>query len=329
MGRSGWGHPVNGDGHARTGVKVALAVAAAAGIGLLAGCSTTSSSTGASTTPGTTAASSAAGSASAPAGSSTAGPATAAPAGASPSTSSAFVPITEPFDPGHAARATSGPADCAGQQTTLAIEQCYEDKTETADAAIDAAQQASFATANVAQQTAMIAADKAWLAARPTVCAKAYNTGGTIDQINIASCLLDESTARLDAVKGVTPPETVLKSSDSSLMSNVSWYTTPEGSRIGFLDTQGDVRASGIIAAWIVIAGANGFVVNPAQFFYSDGTFTDPGILEGANPSGYHVAMGTEYQFNIDYSRMRSDPNKATTTGGFVYAPGAPAAVWH
>src|SRR5579863_953731 len=165
MGQSGWGRPVNGGGHARTGVKVALAVVSAAGIGVLAGCSTGSSSTGASTAPGTTVTSGAAGSTSA-----AAGPATTAPAGASPSTSSAFVPITEPFDPGHPARTTPGPADCASQQTTLAIVQCYEDKTETADAAIDEAQQASFATATVAKQIAMNAADQAWLAVRPTVC---------------------------------------------------------------------------------------------------------------------------------------------------------------
>jgi uncharacterized protein YecT (DUF1311 family) len=237
------------------------------------------------------------------------------------------VPIIEPFDPGHPARTTSGPADCANQQTTLAISQCYENKTETADAAIDVAQQASFATATVAQQTAMIAADSAWLAARPKVCARANDTGGTIDQINIASCLFDESTARLDAVKGITRPEAVLKSTDSTVMSDVSWYTTPEGSRIGMMDTQGD-QTGGVVIGWTVIAGANGFVVNPAQFFYSDGTFTDPGIIQGANPSGYHVAMGTEYQFSIDYSRLTSDPKKATTTGGFVYAPGSPAAVW-
>jgi uncharacterized protein YecT (DUF1311 family) len=324
MGQSGWGHPMNGGGHARTGVKVALAVVSAAGIGLLAGCGTTSSSTGASTTQVTTAASSA----SAPAGSSTAGSSTAAPAGASPSTSSAFVPITEPFDPGHAARDTSGPADCASQQTTLAISQCYEDKTETADAAIDTAQQASFATATVAKQIAMNAADQAWLAVRPTVCEKAYDTGGTIDEVNIASCLFDESTARLDAVKGITPPKAVLKSTDSTMMSDVSWYTTPEGSRIGMMDTQGD-QTGGVVIEWTVIAGASGFAVNPAQFFYSDGAFADPGIIQGANPSGYHVAPGTEYQFGMDYSRQSSDLNKASTTGGFVYAPGSPVAVWH
>jgi uncharacterized protein YecT (DUF1311 family) len=237
------------------------------------------------------------------------------------------VPITEPFDPGHAARATSGPADCANQQTTLAIAQCYENKTETADAAIDAAQQASFASATAAQQAAMNAADSAWLAARPTVCARANDTGGTIDQINIASCLFDESTARLGAVKGITPAEAVLKSTDSTMMSDVSWYTTPEGSRIGMMDTQGD-QTGGVIIGWTVIAGASGFVVDPAQFFYSDGTFKDAGIIAGANPNGYHVAPGTEYQFSLDYSRLKSDPNKASTTGGYVYAPGAPVAVW-
>ena len=322
MGQSRWGHTMNGDGRASTGAKLALAAVSAVGIGLLAACGTASSPGGTGAAQGTTATASAAGTGSATAGSS------AAAAGPSPSTSSAFVPITEPFDPGHAARATSGPADCGSQQTTLAIEQCYEDKTETLDAAIDAAQQASFATATVAQETAMNAADKAWLATRPTVCEKAYNTGGTIDGINIASCLFDESTARLDAVKGITPPEAVLKSSDSSLMSNISWYTTPEGSRIGFLDSQGDVSGGGIIAAWIVIAGAEGFVVNPAQFYYSDGSFTDAGVIQGTNPSGYHVAPGTEYQFGFDYSHVTSDPNQAKGKGGYVYAPGKPVAIW-
>jgi uncharacterized protein YecT (DUF1311 family) len=326
MGQSGRGRPVNGGGHARTGVKVALATASAVGIGLLAGCSTASSSTGTSATPGTTATASAAGSASA--GASTAAPATSGSSTASSTAAAAaFVPITEPFDPGHAARAKPGPADCASQQTTVAIEQCYEDKTETADAAIDAAQQAGFASLTAAQQAAMNAADSAWLAARPTVCKQAYNTGGTIDGINIASCLLDESTARLDAVKGITRPEAVLKSTDSTMMSDVSWYTTPEGSRIGMVDTQGD-QTGGVIIGWMVIAGANGFVVNPAQFRYSDGTFTDAGIIEQPDPSGHHVAAGSQYQFGIDYSRLQSDPNKATTTGGFVYAPGSPAAIW-
>jgi len=319
---------MNGGRYAAAGPKLALTAAAAIGIGLLAGCSSASSSSGTSATPGTTATASAAGSASPAGGATSAAPGGTAPSGTASGTATAYVPITEPFDPGHAARAKAGPADCASQQTTLAIEQCYENKTETADAAIDAAQQAGFATATVAQQAAMNAADRAWLATRPKVCSTAYDTGGTIDGVNIASCLFDESTARLDAVKGITRPEAVLKSTDSTMMSDISWYTTPAGSRIGMVDTQGDTSGGGVIIAWTVIAGANGFVVNPAQFFYRDGTFKDAGIIEKPDPSGHHVAPGTEYQFGFDYSGLKSDPNKTTTAGGFVYAPGAPAAVW-
>ena len=206
------------------------------------------------------------------------------------------MPITEVFDPGHPARAVSSPASCAGQDSTLAIEQCYEHKTETADAAIDTVQQASYAAAAPAKQAAINADDRGWLAARGTVCQKAFQTGGTIDGINIAGCLLDESTARLDAVKNITPAEAVLKSTDSISPSDLSWYTTPEGSRIAMTDTQGDATGGAVIA-WIIIAGASGFVVNPAQFTYRDGIFhrrrdgrgTEPGRAPGR--TGHRVPV--------------------------------------
>jgi uncharacterized protein YecT (DUF1311 family) len=222
----------------------------------------------------------------------------------------------------------SAPADCGGQDSTVAIEQCFEAKTETADAAIDVARQASFGNASAAQQAAINAANSGWLAARGTVCRKAYQTGGTIDGINIAGCLLAESTARLNALKGVTPPQAVLKSTDSTSLSDVSWYTAPDGSRIGMIDTQGDATGGAVIA-WVVIAGADGFVVNPARFYYSDGTFTDAGTVQGASPNGHRVAPGTEYQFSVDYSHLAADPHPGN--GGWVYAPdapGAPAAMW-
>jgi uncharacterized protein YecT (DUF1311 family) len=243
------------------------------------------------------------------------------------STAAAFHPVTEPFDPGHPARVTSAPASCVGQQTTLAIEQCYEDKTETADAAIDAVRQASFVSASAAQQRTINSEDRGWLAARATVCAKAYQTGGTIDGINIASCLLDESTARLDGLKRITPPEALLKSTDSPSPSDLSWYTTPDGTRIAMMSAQGD-ETGGAIIEWFIIAGADGFAVNPAQFRYADGAFTDAGTaVQGASPSGHRVTPGTEYQFGIDYSRLSADPN-AGKGGGWRYAPGAPVAVW-
>ncbi len=298
---------------------LAVAAASAAAIGLLAGCGGSSGSTVAGpTTSATTNAAAGATASASPGGTAT--------AGAGASTGAAFVAITEPFDPGHPAAAKSAPASCGGQDTTLAIEQCYEAKTESADAAIDAMRQASFAGASAAQQAAINSDDGGWLAARGPVCAKAYQTGGTIDGINIGGCLLDESTARLDALKGITPPEAQLKSTDSTSLSQLSWYTTPEGSRIAMIDTQGDATG-GVIIAWVVIAGANGFAVNPAQFSYRDGSFTDAGQVQGTGADGHRVAAGTEYQFNVDYSTLSADPH-AGKAGGWVYAPGTPAAVW-
>jgi uncharacterized protein YecT (DUF1311 family) len=307
------------------GGGLAVAAASAAAIGLLAGCgSSGSTAAGATTSAATGATASAVTGATASA--SPGGTATAGAASAGASTGAAFVAITEPFDPGHPAAAKSAPASCGGQDTTLAIEQCYEAKTETADAAIDAMRQASFAGASAAQRAAINSDDSGWLTARGTVCAKAYQTGGTIDGINVGGCLLDESTARLDALKGITAPEAQLKSTDSTSLSQLSWYTTPEGSRIAMIDTQGDATG-GVIIAWVVIAGADGFAVNPAQFSYRDGSFTDAGKVQGAGVDGHRVAAGTEYQFNVDYSTLSADPH-AGKAGGWVYAPGTAAAVW-
>jgi uncharacterized protein YecT (DUF1311 family) len=295
------------------GTRLAVLTMSAIAVGVLAGCSSSSSpaSGGATQT------------ASAPGGVSST-PTTSA---TSTAPAVAFQPIVEPFDPGHPARALTTPASCGNLSTTLAIEQCYEDKAETYDAQIDLVQQNRYQSGDLAQQTAIGDDDTAWLEARQTVCAKAYQTGGTIDGINIAACLLDESTARLLSLRGTTPPEAMLKSTDSTSLSDVSWYTTPEGSRIGMIDTQGD-STGGAIIAWVIIAGADGFVVNPAQFYYSDGSFTDQGIVQSPAPgSGYKVAPGAEYQFSIDYSTLRSDPNGGKN-GGWVYAPGAPVAIW-
>jgi uncharacterized protein YecT (DUF1311 family) len=295
-------------GWARIGVAaVALCV-----LGGLAGCTGSPSPASSAPAPGNT----------------TRPPGTASPqvTAATPVISGAFVPIVEPFDPGHPAQAKPSPADCGSQESTLAIEQCYEAKTESADAAIDTVQQSRYQGGSTAQQAAITAEDGAWLAARKTVCAMAYRTGGTIDGINVAGCLLDESTARLDAVKGIRPPEAVLKATDDTNFSDLSWYTTPEGSRIATIDTQGD-PTGGVIIAWVILAGAHGFVVNPAQFYFRDGSFTDRGTIRSSDPSGYRVAPGTEYQFNVDYRHLPADPNGGKS-GGWVYAPGAPLAVW-
>lgn len=294
--------------------RFAVLALSAAAIGVLAGCGSSGSSSSGSATPGASA--------------STSASATASSSASSLVPAAAFVPIVEPFDPGHPARSVSTPASCGNLSSTLAIEQCFEDKAETWDAEIDLVQQGRFKSASAAQQTAINTEDSTWLATRQTVCDKAYQTGGTIDEINAASCLLDESTAMLLGLRGTIPPEAVLKSTDSTSLSDVAWYTTPEGSRIGMIDTQGDATG-GVIIAWVIIGGVDGFVINPGQFYYSDGTFTDKGILQTpAIAGGYRVAPGAEYQFTVDYSHLSSDPNQAKGTGGFVYAPVNPVAVW-
>jgi uncharacterized protein YecT (DUF1311 family) len=297
------------------GTRLAVLTMSAMAVGVLAGCGGSSSS---SSSGGATQIASASGSASG----------TPTASASSTASAAAFAPIVEPFDPGHPARAITTPASCGSLGTTLAIEKCYEDKAETYDAQIDLVQQNRYQSGSAAQQTAIGDDDTAWLQARQTVCAKAYQAGGTIDGINIAACLLDESTARLLGLRGTIPPEALLKSTDSTSLSAVAWYTTPEGSRIGLIDTQGD-STGGVIIAWVVIGGADGFVINPAQFFFSDGAFTDKGVLQPpAAATGYRVGPGIQYQFTVDYSHLGSDPNAAKGSGGFVYAPGNPVALW-
>lgn len=292
------------------GRYVARAAVFAALIGLTAaGCgSSGSSSSSPSTSPATTS----------PSGRPSAPAATTVPP---------FAAIVEPFDPGHPAQAKPSPADCGSQPSTLAIEQCYEANTENTDAQIDTVQQGLYNSVSSSAKSTILAQDSAWLAARGPVCKAAFNTGGTIDEISIAACLLDESTARLDAVKNIVPPEAKLKSTDSTDPNDLSWYTTPEGSRMAEIDTQGD-QTGGAVISWVIVGGAQGFVINPRQFFFQDGSFTDPGIIEGTNPTYHKVPTGVMYQFGIDYSTLSSDPNAAEGSGGYVYVPGTPVAVW-
>lgn len=246
---------------------------------------------------------------------------------ASAATVSSFVSIVEPFDPGHPARSESAPARCGGQSTAIEIERCYQAKTENVDAQIDIAQSARYSSAAPAARKTILTQDSAWLAARAPVCAAAFNTGGTIDGISAAACLLDESSARLAAVKGITPPEARLKGTDSTDPNQLSWYTTPEGSRIAEISTQGD-QTGGAVVAWVIVGGANGFVVNPRQFYFQDGSFTDPGVPEPSTPSYYRVPAGKKFEFDIDYSKLAKDPNADKSAAGYLYAPGNPVAVW-
>jgi uncharacterized protein YecT (DUF1311 family) len=289
---------------------LARAAVVAALVGLAAGCGGSSSSTSAGSSPTTRGPTSST--------ATTTTSASAVPA-------SAFVAIVEPFDPGHPAQVRSAPASCGDQSTTLASEQCYQVKTENTDAAVDALHQAAYASASSAQQVVILAQDRAWLVARGPVCQAAFATSGSSDGVSVAACLLAESTARLDAIKGITPPEARLKATDSIDPNQLSWYTTPEGSRIAEISTQGD-QTGGAIVAWVVIGGADGFVVNPRQFYFSDGSFTDYGIIQPPNPAYHRVGTAVRYEFDIDYSHLSAAPTGGTQ--GYVYVPGTPVAIW-
>jgi len=312
MGRRPKACPAQGTGRSASMAGLAAAALSVALAGALAGCGSSGTSASTGTTPSAAAA---------------ATPAATSPGGTTVPAASGFVAIVEPFDPGHPARTGAAPATCGGQSTTLAIEKCYDARTENTDAQIDAAQLAAYQSASASQRSTILAQDSAWLAARGPVCTKAYQSGGTIDGIDVAGCLLDESTARLDAVKGITPPEAMLKATDNTDPSALSWYTTPEGSRIAMVDTQGD-NSGGAIIAWVIIGGADGFVINPSQFYFSDGSFVDHGMIQPPSPSFHRVAPETEYQFEIDYTHLSADPNASKGNGGYVYLPGTPVAIW-
>jgi uncharacterized protein YecT (DUF1311 family) len=283
--------------------KIAVLALCGAGLaGMLAGCGSSGSSGGGGA----------------------AGPAATATRTAETAAIAPFVPIVEPFDPGHPARVEPAPDTC-GQGTTLAIEKCYETNTENLDAEINAAQAAKYAKASTAGRTAILTEDHTWLAARGPVCQTAFTGGGTAAGISVAACLFDESKARYISVQGITPHEYQLKATDSMDPNALAWYTTPEGSRIAELSTQGD-QTGGAIVTWIVVGGANGFVVNPKQFFYMDSPFTDPGAVQPPDPSYHRVPAGQKYQFSVDYTNLAKDPGKS---GGYVYAPGDPVAEWN
>jgi uncharacterized protein YecT (DUF1311 family) len=233
----------------------------------------------------------------------------------------AFVPIVEPFDPGHPARTEPNPGNCAARQSTVGIEQCFDTKTENTDARIDAAQLARFRRSTAAGRAAINTQDREWLAARLRVCQAVYRTGGTIDRINIASCQLAESMARRYSVTGTAAPEARLRQTDSIDLSQLAYYTTPGGTRIAEIDTQGD-ETGGEVVAWVIIGGYRGFTVNPAQFSYRDGSFTDAGVVQPPDPRWHRVAPGAVYQFSIDYSTISHDPQADRGTGGYAYAPG-------
>jgi uncharacterized protein YecT (DUF1311 family) len=151
----------------------------------LAGCSSTVTSAG-PTTP-TTASSPSAEPSDQPTTPTTPAAATTPSTAPTSSTSSLhYVKIVEPF---------SKPGPCKEDGNTLEMTACLLKQVQTADQRVDALQRKRFEQADPADQAGLLADDAKWLKQRHTTCA-ADRTGGTIDQINAAGCLLKGAQAR-------------------------------------------------------------------------------------------------------------------------------------
>ena len=51
-------------------------------------------------------------------------------------------------------------------------------------------------------------------------------------------------------------------------------------------------------------------------------------VAQPSTPSYYRVPTGKKFEFGIDYSKLAKDPNADKGAAGYLYAPGAPVAVW-
>ncbi|HET6911583.1 MAG TPA: lysozyme inhibitor LprI family protein [Mycobacteriales bacterium] len=231
----------------------------------------------------------------------------------------AFKPIVEPFDPGHAARTRPGGKNCSSKSSTADIELCLEVAVENTDARIDGVREAAYTSADPATQHQVNADDMLWLQQRAPICEEFYNSGGTIDGVNIGSCLLDESTARLAALRGATQQPVQLQASDDpSMQGGVQFYTAGDGTRIAAVHSQGD-QHGGAVVDWIIIGGYRGFTVKASAFRFTDGQFTDPGVPQGRVPTS--ARPGHRVDLSIDYTQLAKDPNASKKSGRFDYAP--------
>ena len=88
-------------------------------------------------------------------------------------------------------------------------------------------------------------------------------------------------------------------------------------------------RPAAAIVAWVIVGGADGFVVNPKQFYFQDGSFTDPGIARAAEPRLFTASRPARSTSSPSTTpRLAKDPNANKSAAGYLYAPGTPVAVW-
>ena len=91
-------------------------------------------------------------------------------------------------------------------ETTLDMSNCQGAELKREDARLNSAYKKAKAGLDPAQQAKLLDAQRLWIKYRDANCKVYYSlTGGTIDQINGASCLLKMTKARADELLKLNP----------------------------------------------------------------------------------------------------------------------------
>jgi uncharacterized protein YecT (DUF1311 family) len=121
-----------------------------------------------------------------------AGP-TATTAAAVPAAALRYQKIREPF---------SRPGECNEDGSTLEMTACVLEQVIDVDSTVDALQLKRFEQAKDAKRAGILAEYASWLKGRTTTCAA--TSGGSIDQVTEAQCLLTASQNRVETLNDVS-----------------------------------------------------------------------------------------------------------------------------
>ena len=92
-------------------------------------------------------------------------------------------------------------------QSTLDMNNCNGAEIERQDARLNSAYKKAIAALEPAQQTQLRDAQRLWIKYRDANCKLYFSlTGGTIDQLNGAGCVLDMTKARADELLKLAEP---------------------------------------------------------------------------------------------------------------------------
>jgi len=94
-----------------------------------------------------------------------------------------------------------------GAQTTLDMNNCNGAEIKQQDTRLNAAYKQAMAGLEAPQQGKLRDAQRAWIKYRDANCALYFGlTGGTIDQLNGAGCMLEMTKARADELSKLLEP---------------------------------------------------------------------------------------------------------------------------